>query len=80
MIPLPPDRPSFAAFPDPLRQWAEADGAIAFGSQIRTYTLQPYRLVKDHRTGTETSNVDAVLDGNVDAFIHNYLLYLHGKS
>ncbi len=57
-----------------------AKGAIAFGSQIRTYTLQPYRLVKDHRTGTETSNVDAVLDGNVDAFIHNYLLYLHGKS
>lgn len=57
-----------------------AKGAIAFGSQIRTYTLQPYRLVKDHRTGTETSNVDAVLDGNIDAFIHNYLLYLHGKS
>jgi peptide chain release factor 2 len=57
-----------------------AKGAIAFGSQIRTYTLQPYRLVKDHRTSTETSNVDAVLDGNIDAFIHNYLLYLHGKS
>ncbi|UTF50965.1 peptide chain release factor 2 [Desulfomicrobium sp. ZS1] len=57
-----------------------AKGAIAFGSQIRTYTLQPYRLVKDHRTGTDTSNVDSVLDGNIDAFIHNYLLYLHGKS
>ena len=57
-----------------------AKGAIAFGSQIRTYTLQPYRLVKDHRTGTDTSNVDAVLDGNIDAFIHNYLLHLHGKS
>ena len=57
-----------------------AKGAIAFGSQIRTYTLQPYRLVKDHRTGTDSSNVDAVLDGNIDAFIHNYLLHLHGKS
>lgn len=57
-----------------------AKGAIAFGSQIRTYTLQPYRLVKDHRTGTETSNVDAVLDGNIDAFIHNYLLHLHASA
>jgi peptide chain release factor 2 len=57
-----------------------AKGAIAFGSQIRTYTLQPYRLVKDHRTGTETSNVDAVLDGNIDAFIHNFLLHLHAKA
>lgn len=54
-----------------------AKGAIAFGSQIRTYTLQPYRLVKDHRTNTETSNVDAVLDGNIDTFIHNYLLHVH---
>lgn len=57
-----------------------AKGAIAFGSQIRTYTLQPYRLVKDHRTNTETSNVDAVLDGNIDSFIHNYLLHLHARS
>lgn len=57
-----------------------AKGAIAFGSQIRTYTLQPYRLVKDHRTSTETSNVDAVLDGAIDAFIHNYLLHLHARS
>ncbi|MDR1856683.1 MAG: peptide chain release factor 2, partial [Desulfovibrio sp.] len=48
--------------------------AIAFGSQIRTYTLQPYRLVKDHRTGTETGNVDAVLDGDIDAFQHDFLL------
>ncbi|MBC7354840.1 MAG: peptide chain release factor 2 [Desulfomicrobiaceae bacterium] len=56
-----------------------AKGAIAFGSQIRTYTLQPYRLVKDHRTGTETSNVDAVLDGALDSFIHAYLLHLHAQ-
>ena len=47
---------------------------IAWGSQIRTYTMQPYRLVKDHRTGVETGNVDAVLDGNIDDFIETYLL------
>lgn len=55
-------------------------GAIAFGSQIRTYTLQPYRLIKDHRTNTETSNIDAVLDGNLDTFIHNYLLHCHAQT
>lgn len=51
--------------------------AIAFGSQIRTYTLQPYRLVKDHRTGCEAGDVDAVLDGQIDQFQHAYLLHLH---
>lgn len=54
--------------------------AIAWGSQIRTYTLQPYRLVKDHRTNTEDSNVDRVLDGGLDEFIRNYLLSLHGQK
>lgn len=54
--------------------------AIAFGSQIRTYTLQPYRLVKDHRTGTEAGDVDAVLDGYIDAFQHDYLLYRHEQQ
>ncbi|MBI5453386.1 MAG: peptide chain release factor 2 [Deltaproteobacteria bacterium] len=47
---------------------------IAWGSQIRSYVLQPYRLVKDHRTGIEMGNVDAVLDGDIDAFIEGFLL------
>ena len=51
--------------------------AITFGSQIRTYTLQPYRLVKDHRTGSESGDVDAVLDGRIQNFIRDYLLYRH---
>jgi peptide chain release factor 2 len=42
---------------------------IAWGSQIRSYTLQPYRLIKDHRTGHESGNVDAVLDGDLNAFV-----------
>ncbi len=54
--------------------------AIAWGSQIRTYTLQPYRLVKDHRTNTEETNVEKVLDGELDKFIRNYLLYIHEQK
>jgi peptide chain release factor 2 len=45
-----------------------------FGSQIRSYVLQPYQLVKDHRTGYESGNTQAVLDGDLDEFIHEYLL------
>ncbi len=54
--------------------------AINFGSQIRTYTLQPYRLIKDHRSNTETGNVDAVLDGDLDYLIRNQLLHAHGQT
>ncbi len=48
---------------------------IGWGSQIRSYVLQPYRLIKDHRTNHEAGNVDAVLDGNLDPFIKSYLLW-----
>ncbi len=48
---------------------------IAWGSQIRSYVLQPYRLIKDHRTGHEEGNVESVLDGNLDPFIKSYLLW-----
>ncbi len=47
---------------------------IAFGSQIRSYVLAPYRLIKDHRTGVEKGNVDAVLDGDIEEFITSWLL------
>ena len=46
---------------------------IAWGSQIRSYVLQPYRIVKDHKTGSEVGNVDAVLDGDIDMFLKESL-------
>ncbi|MCH1958993.1 MULTISPECIES: peptide chain release factor 2 [Romboutsia] len=46
---------------------------ITWGSQIRSYVFQPYKLVKDHRTNAEVGNVDSVMDGNIDLFINEYL-------
>src|SRR5690349_285871 len=53
---------------------------VAFGSQIRTYTLAPYQLVKDERTRFETGNVQAVIDGDLDAFVEAYLQWKRGEG
>jgi len=47
---------------------------IAFGSQIRSYVLQPYQMVKDHRTKVQVGDVERVLDGDLDGFIKTYLM------
>ena len=49
---------------------------IGWGNQIRSYVMQPYTMVKDHRTGVESGNVDAVMDGAIDPFINGYLKWL----
>jgi peptide chain release factor 2 len=61
------------------RQYGEK-GDIAWGNQIRSYIFQPYQMVKDHRTGVETSNVQAVMDGEIDAFMEGKLRGLTYKK
>jgi peptide chain release factor 2 len=56
-----------------LEKFYGPKGEITWGSQIRSYVLQPYTMVKDHRTGVETSNVNAVLDGDIQEFIEGFL-------
>ncbi|MCK4401453.1 peptide chain release factor 2 [bacterium] len=56
-----------------MQEYNKDKKKIEWGSQIRSYTFQPYTLVKDHRTGIETGNVQAVMDGNIDRFIEAFL-------
>ena len=57
-----------------MKEMESTKQEIGFGSQIRSYVFHPYNMVKDHRTGTETGNVQAVMDGKIDDFIKSYLL------
>ena len=57
-----------------LEQYSQSKKEIAWGHQIRSYILHPYRLIKDHRTDLEVGDVEAVLDGDLDPFIEQYLL------
>ncbi len=63
-----------------MEQIGPVKADVAFGSQIRSYVLHPYRLVKDLRTGVEKGNTDAVLDGDIDDFIASYLMQEPAKQ
>ena len=65
---------------DELSQLTGQKKEIAFGSQIRTYTFHPEQRIKDHRTGVEVGNVEAVMDGDIDVFIKAYLLWARGAQ
>ena len=65
---------------DELSELTGQKKEIAFGSQIRSYTFHPYQLIKDHRTGEEVGNVEAVMDGDLDPFVKAYLLWLRGSG
>jgi peptide chain release factor 2 len=56
------------------RKLYDAKGEIAWGNQIRSYVLQPYQLIRDERTGEETSNIQNILDGEIDSFIEAFIL------
>ena len=63
-----------------MKKLAEIRGdikEIGWGSQIRSYVFMPYTLVKDHRTGEETGNISAVMDGKIEQFINAYLRWIH---
>ena len=67
----------------PRKERAAERGAaqdIGFGSQIRSYVLRPYQLVKDHRTNHEVGNAQGVLDGDLDGFIESYLQWRRQRA
>jgi peptide chain release factor 2 len=57
-----------------MKEYEDSKRDIAWGSQIRSYVFHPYNMVKDHRTNHETSNVQQVMDGDLDDFIEQYLV------
>jgi peptide chain release factor 2 len=65
---------------DELSQLTGHKKEIAFGSQIRSYTFHPEQRIKDHRTGVEIGNVEAVMDGDLEEFIKAYLMWARGKA